>query len=80
MIEHRGRMVITPASYSGDPGFKSWPGKQQSRLRFFVVLLSPSRQVPEQGLKLGHELFHPHLLLFIILIWPAHLTLYKLSC
>jgi hypothetical protein len=42
----RGRVVSTPASYSGGPGFKSRPGDRLYWLRFFVVFLSPSRKMP----------------------------------
>jgi hypothetical protein len=44
--ERRGRVVSTPASYLGGPGFKSWPGDRLSWLRFFVVFLSRSRRMP----------------------------------
>jgi hypothetical protein len=30
MKHHHGRVVNTLASYSGGPGFKSWPGDQLS--------------------------------------------------
>jgi hypothetical protein len=33
--ERRGRVVDTPASYLGGPGFKSWPGDRLFRLRVF---------------------------------------------
>jgi hypothetical protein len=39
-------VVNATASYSGGPRFKSWPGDRLSRLRLFVVYLSPSRQMP----------------------------------
>jgi hypothetical protein len=44
--DHHGRVVNTPASYSGDPGFQSWPGDRLSLLRIFVVPLSPSKRMP----------------------------------
>jgi hypothetical protein len=34
--ESRVTMVGTPASYSGGPGFKSWPGDRVSRLSSLV--------------------------------------------
>jgi hypothetical protein len=39
--ERRGRVGNTPASYSGDPGFKSRPGELLSRLRTFMVFFRP---------------------------------------
>jgi hypothetical protein len=39
-IERRGRVVFIPASYSGGPGFKFWPGDRLSWLRFVVGFLS----------------------------------------
>jgi hypothetical protein len=40
-------------SYTGGPGVKSQPGDQQlSWLRFFVVLLNPSRQMSRRYLKI----------------------------
>jgi hypothetical protein len=45
-IERRGRVVSTPASYSGVPGFTSRPGNRLSWLRPFVVFLSLSRRMP----------------------------------
>jgi hypothetical protein len=35
--------VATPASYSGSSGFELQPGDRISRMRFFVVSLSPSK-------------------------------------
>jgi hypothetical protein len=46
VTERRGRVVNTPASYSGDQGFRSRPGDRLSCLRFFVVSISPSRRMP----------------------------------
>jgi hypothetical protein len=41
------RVVSIPASYSGGPGFKSWPGDRLSWLRrIFVGFQSPYRQMP----------------------------------
>jgi hypothetical protein len=44
--EHRDLVVSTRSSDSGGPGFKSRPGDRLSWLRFFLVLLSPSRHIP----------------------------------
>jgi hypothetical protein len=41
--ERRGRVVNTPASYPGGPGFKFRPFDRLSWLIFFVVSLSPIR-------------------------------------
>jgi hypothetical protein len=43
--ECRCRVVKTPASYSGGPGFKSRPGDRLFWLRLFVVFLNPYRQM-----------------------------------
>jgi hypothetical protein len=42
ITERRGWVVNTPASYSGGPWFRSWPGGRLSCLRVFVVFLSHS--------------------------------------
>jgi hypothetical protein len=68
--ERRGRIISTPAAYSGGPRFKSRPGNRLSWLRFFVVFLSPSRQMPGQYLKLGHDLSLPHPFQLIIHYHP----------
>jgi hypothetical protein len=44
--EDRGRVVSTPASYSGGRGFKSRPRDRLSWLRFSVVFLIPSSKMP----------------------------------
>jgi predicted SAM-dependent methyltransferase len=41
--EFRGQVFNTPASYSGGPGFNSRPDTRIYKLRFFMVLLIPSR-------------------------------------
>lgn len=41
--EYRCPVVSAPASYLGDPGFKSRPGEPD--LSFFVVLLGASKQM-----------------------------------
>jgi hypothetical protein len=43
--------------YLGCDLVKSRPGHQQSWLRFFVVVLSQSRQMPGYYLKLGHDAY-----------------------
>jgi hypothetical protein len=42
-IEHLNRSVITHASYSWDPRFKSRPGDRLSWLRVFVAFFSRSK-------------------------------------
>jgi hypothetical protein len=42
----RGRVVNTPASYSGRVGLKSRPEDQLSWLAFSVILLSTSMEMP----------------------------------
>jgi hypothetical protein len=55
LTDHRGRVVGTPALYSGGPGYKS--RCRLSLPRVFVVFLCPSRQMLGQYLKLGHDRF-----------------------
>jgi hypothetical protein len=50
--ERRGRVVNIPALYSGDHEFTSLPGDRLSSLRFFVVFVGPSRQIPGQYLEI----------------------------
>jgi hypothetical protein len=35
-------------------------GPETGADRHIVIFLSPSSQIPEQYLKLGHDRFHPH--------------------
>jgi hypothetical protein len=58
MTEYRGRVIITPASCSEGPGFKSLLGDWLSSLRFFVVFLSPSMQIPVGWKYLHNEELH----------------------
>jgi hypothetical protein len=56
-----------PVSYSGGLDFKS---RSEDRLYLptrLVVLYSPSSQVPGYDIKLGHDVFLPHPMQFIIL-------------
>jgi hypothetical protein len=52
--------VSFSVSYSGGLWTKSWASNWLSWPRFFTVFLSPSRQILEQYLKLGHAYFLPH--------------------
>jgi hypothetical protein len=45
--ERRGRVVNTPASYSGGSGFNLGLETGYHDRGFFVVFLSPSRRIPE---------------------------------
>jgi hypothetical protein len=51
VTECRGGVVSTPALYSGNLGFKSLPADRLSRLRVFVVFLSPSSECQDSTLK-----------------------------
>jgi len=51
--------------YSGDYNFESWLG-QLGQLRFSVLLLSPSNNMPEQYTKSGSDYFLLHHSQFII--------------
>jgi hypothetical protein len=63
------------ASCSGGPRFKSRLGD----LRFFVVFVNPSKQMPGQYLKLGHNYFLPHPFQLTTSLSSFHWTLYRLS-
>jgi hypothetical protein len=52
VTESSGRVVNTPASYSGGPRFKSRPGDRLSWLRFFVVFSIPPGECRESTLKI----------------------------
>jgi hypothetical protein len=54
LTERRGRVMKTPASYSGGPGFKS---RLRRPDRFFVVSLSPSRRISRQYFKIMPDRF-----------------------
>jgi hypothetical protein len=75
--ESRGRVANTTASYSGELGFKSRRGDRLSWLEFFVVSLSPSRQIPGYYLKLDHDRFLHNLP--IIYLSTFYATLYSPS-
>jgi hypothetical protein len=49
LTKHHGRVIDTPTLYLRSPRFKSRPG-DLSQLRFFVVSLSPSRQITDSTL------------------------------
>jgi hypothetical protein len=55
-----GRQINTPASYSEGPRLKSRRSGRLSWLKFFVVFISPSKEIPLQYLKLGHDRFLPY--------------------
>jgi hypothetical protein len=72
-------VVNTRASYSGGPGFWSWPRNQQLWLRFFVVFLSSSRRMLGQYLKIRTQPLPSKSSQWIIHLSPYHSTLYSLS-
>jgi hypothetical protein len=72
-IECRSRVINIPVSYSGGPGFKSRAGDVP------VAFHSPSKQMPGQHLKLGHDRFIPYTFQFIIHMSFFNSTLYILS-
>jgi hypothetical protein len=77
--ERRCRVVNTPASYLGDPGFKSGSRDRLSCLRFFVVFLSHGR-MPGHCLKISPRTasfqirsnssvtYHPFIQRYIVLV------------
>jgi hypothetical protein len=77
LTEGLDRVVNTPASYSGGPGSKSRREDWLSGMRFFVVFLSPSRQMLGCHLKLEQRAFFQilsNLLVFIrekLLVQPG---------
>jgi hypothetical protein len=79
MTERRGRVVSTPAWYSGGPGFKSLRGDRLPRLSFFMFFSVPPGKLRETALKLGHDRFIPHYFQLIIHLSSCHRTLYILS-
>jgi hypothetical protein len=74
ITEFRSRVINTPASYSGDPGFKSRPGDRLSWLRVFVVFLSLYSRMP------GYSTYRflPNPFQFVIYL-AFHSTLYSIS-
>jgi hypothetical protein len=75
----RSRAVSTPASYLGDPGFKSQSVDQLYWMWHFVAFLSTSKQIPRQYLKsvhgrinvLSNTLFTNHLIIQRHMIWAT---------
>lgn len=72
ITERRSRVVNTPSSYSGNPGFESRPSNGLSWLKLFVVFFSRSSQMHRQYLKLVHHRFLLHPLQFVIHISFFH--------
>jgi hypothetical protein len=74
------RNVHTSAeSKSGGAPFESRPDHRLSRLRFYVVFFSLSRQMPGVVPRLGHDHFLPDSNQFVIIYASSyHLTLYSL--
>jgi hypothetical protein len=63
-----GRVVSTPASYLGGPGFKFRLERPSVFTELFLCILfySPSKKIPGIAPFLGHYLFLPHPFQFII--------------
>jgi hypothetical protein len=78
--ERHGRVVNTPASYSGSPGFKSRSTERLSWLRFSWFFSIPPGECRNSTLKLDHARFLPNPFHFIINLSPFHSTLYSLRC
>jgi hypothetical protein len=83
-----GRVVNTPALYSGGSVFTSWPGERLSWLRLFVVFLGPLRRMLRDNTLAKAASFQifsylsftysPSILRYIILVTErASLTNYK---
>jgi hypothetical protein len=66
-----------PASYSEDPGFRSWPEDLLSRLRFSWFSSVPPGEFQDGAFQLGHDRFPPNPFQFIIHLW-ALIRRYKL--
>jgi hypothetical protein len=76
--ERRGRVVKTPASYSGCSRFKSGPGDRLSWLRSFVVFSAPLSKCRDRTAKLGHDPFLSRPFQFVIKLLSFHSVLYSL--
>jgi hypothetical protein len=70
--ESRGRVVSTPASYSGGSGFKYRPLHRLSWLEFFVAVISPCRlqPLPSTSFKIHHSLVTPS---FDTIVWVTQM-------
>jgi hypothetical protein len=77
--ERHGRVVNTPASYSGGPRFNcpSWDRRPDWGSSWFS--LDPPSQCHYSALKLGHHRFFPNPFQFIIRLSRFHSMLYDLS-
>jgi hypothetical protein len=78
MTKHHGWVVCPPVSYSGNLRFKS-AQRLAILAKTFMVFFSPSRQMPGEYLKLGHERFFSLLFKLIIHQRFYHLMLHNLS-
>jgi hypothetical protein len=67
VIERRGRVVTTPALYSGGPGFEIWPPRPDILIEGFRGFPQPLQAND------GHDCFLQNLFQFIIIhISPYH--------
>jgi hypothetical protein len=69
-------ILCDPASYTGGPGFKSWPGDRLSWLRTTVLSSVPLGECWGIPLKLDHDSVVPNSFQVIIHLSPFHLTLH----
>jgi hypothetical protein len=79
-IESHSRVVNTPDSYSGSPGFKSRPGYRLPWLRFPWFSSVPPGEFRDSTLTLGHDRFLPNPSQFIVHLSPFHSTLHSATC
>jgi hypothetical protein len=76
--------VILPNWIWEGTQFKSWPGQWLSWQIFLVVWLSPSRQMPEQYLKFGHDYllssssFSDHHRIWCYMVWVTDSIIKKI--
>jgi hypothetical protein len=59
LIENVGLSGKASDLYSGDGSFESRLGHQLSRLEFFVIFPTQTKQMPEWYFKFGHDRFLP---------------------
>jgi len=72
------RHTVVDESYSGGPGFESQLRDQLPLRGVLVVFLSHSRQMLGRDIKIGHDLFLPHSVQFIMSQSSNHSTLLTL--
>jgi hypothetical protein len=75
--ERHCRIVTTPASYSGSPSFDSRSQLPAVLFQVLLVLLSPSIELRDSPLKLGHVRFLPNTFQFIIIHLSSYYRRYE---